>query len=249
MRKIPIKFIATDKNFLDIAPRPVPSSKIVPTWYKNTLTYSNDKKSVDRYNDPNSTIKMCMPVTDSMNAGYTITLPCDVWVFNEGENKIKFQWAWDELKLVGLQSKEYHELYPVPDNHYTQVFKWTNYWTVKTPKNWSCLFTHPLHHDDFPFKTMTALVDTDKFPIPINLPFFLKKDFSGLIPKGTPLVQIIPFKREKFVSEFSWDEGNVLSKIWTKAHTEFFGRYLKNFRSQKTFEEGEVKKSKCPFHW
>jgi hypothetical protein len=31
-----------------------------------------------------------------------------------------------------------------------------------------------------------------------NLPFFLKEGFEGIIPKGTPIAQIIPFKRESW---------------------------------------------------
>jgi hypothetical protein len=33
----------------------------------------------------------------------------------------------------------------------------------------------------------------------INFPFFLKKDFNGIIKAGTPIIQAIPFKRE------TWD--------------------------------------------
>jgi hypothetical protein len=249
MRKIPIKFIADTENFLEIAPKPMPASKNVPTWFKNTPSYLNDKKSVDRNNDPNSTIKKCMPATDALNAGYHIVLPCDVWVFNEGENRIKFQWSWDEITVVALQAKENHALYPIPNGFYSQAFKWVNHWITKTPKGWSCLFTHPMHQDELPFQCLPAMVDTDKFPLPVNFPFLLRKDFNGLIPKGTPIIQVIPFKRETFRSEYSWDKGNVFKKLWDKAHTEYFDRYLKNFRSPKTFEEGGLTKPKCPFHW
>jgi hypothetical protein len=41
------------------------------------------------------------------------------------------------------------------------------------------------------------------------MPFFITKDFVGLIPKGTPFAQIVPFKRESWESEvitFSFSE-------------------------------------------
>jgi hypothetical protein len=245
MSKVPITFIANTKNFLDVAPKPVPASRVVPNWFKNTPPYINDKKGIDPNNDPNSTIKKCMPVVDAMNAGYHIVLPCDVWVYNEGENRLKFQWSWDDITVVSVQAKQNHALYPTPDNCYNQAFKWVNHWITKTPKGWSCLFTHPMHHDDLPFRCLPALVDTDKFPEPVNFPFFLKKDFSGLIPKGTPIIQILPFKRDRFVSMYTFDKDNFFKKLWSKAHTEYFDRYLKHFRSPKVFEEGEV--AKCPF--
>lgn len=243
-KKVLIKFIAENKEFLDIAPKPEPSSHNLPVWFKNTPSYINGKKDIDVYSDPNSTIKKCMPVVDAMTAGYHIVLPCDLWVYNEGPDKIKFQWSWENLELISNTRKEQHALYPVPDGFYSTAFKWMNYWITKTPKGWSCLFTHPLHYDDLPFKCFTAMVDTDKYPSPVNFPFFLRKNFSGMIPKGTPLMQVIPFKREHFKSEFSYDKG-ILKNIWDKAQTEFFDRYLKNFRTPKNFEQGGI--SKCPF--
>jgi hypothetical protein len=37
--------------------------------------------------------------------------------------------------------------------------------------------------------------------MPVNLPFLLKDNFEGLIPKGTPIAQIIPIKRDNWNSE------------------------------------------------
>jgi len=246
-KKIIIDFVADNKEFLEIADKPPLASKNTPTWFKNTTAYVNGIKGIDTYSDPTSTIKKCMPVVDSMGAGYNITLPCDLWVINEGERKIKFQWAWDKLSLISEQRADQYSTYPIPQGFYDVAFKFLNHWIVKTPKNYSCLFTHPLHYDDLPFRCLPAIVDTDKFPIPVHFPFFLRKDFSGLIPKGTPIIQIIPFKRQTFRSRYSWDKGELLN-IWKKAHNTFFDRYLKNFRTPKIYEEGETKKSKCPFH-
>jgi len=53
---------------------------------------------------------------------------------------------------------------------------------VKTPKGYSCLFVDPMHGDAKPFKCLPAIVDTDEFTTPLNFPFFLDKNFSGIIP-------------------------------------------------------------------
>lgn len=246
---IPIQFIAETKEFLEIAPKPTVASKNVPEWFKKMPSYVNNVKGIDQYGDPTSTVKKCMPVNDCINAGYNIVLPCDVWITNHGDDKLKIQWAWENIKIVTGQRPDQHEGYPIPEGYNTSVFKFINHWIVKTPKNWSCLLTHPLHHEELPFRTLSSVVDTDRYPSPIHFPFFLKKGFNGLIPQGTPIVQIIPFKREKFRSTYSWDKDGKLATIWKKAHNIFFDRYLKNFRSPKTYEEGDVKVSKCPFHW
>ena len=43
-----------------------------------------------------------------------------------------------------------------------------------------------------------AIVDTDKEVLNFHFPMWLKKNFTGIITKGTPLAQIIPFKRESW---------------------------------------------------
>jgi hypothetical protein len=46
---------------------------------------------------------------------------------------------------------------------------------------------------------MEGVVDTDTYNAPVNFPFVLKNvNFEGLIPAGTPIAQVIPFKREEW---------------------------------------------------
>ena len=60
---------------------------------------------------------------------------------------------------------------------------------------------HPSQRHDLPFFTLTAIVDTDKFPNKLHLPFFIKEGFEGIIEAGTPIAQIIPIKRDVWKSE------------------------------------------------
>jgi hypothetical protein len=62
---------------------------------------------------------------------------------------------------------------------------------------------HPLNRVDLPFITISGIIDFDKsIHAPIgNIPFFIKKGFTGTIPAGTPMFQMIPFKREDWKSE------------------------------------------------
>jgi len=248
MSKNKIEFIAETKEMLDILERPYPAIKKMPDWICNIPSYIGGIRSVDQHSEPNSTIKKCMPVIDSMTVGYHIPVHSDIWIENDGifEN-INIKWAWHSLKIIDIQEKERMQTYPVPKEYYPIAFKFLNPWVIKTRKGWSCLFTHPMHHDDLPFRSLPAIVDTDKYPNGINFIFFLKKDFSGLIPKGTPIIQVIPFKRSLFKSEFSYDKGGFLKQQWEKASSEFFDVYKKFFRSPKKYEQGDVKK--CPFHF
>ena len=247
MNKKKIQFIAQNNELLHLLEKPYPAIKKLPDWISNTPSYVGGKKGIDNNGDPHTTIKKCMPVFDCLTAGYHMPLISDVWVENQGEQNIKFKWSWDVTPVVAVQQPERYTTYPIPDAYHGTVFKWLSPWIIKTPPGWSCLITHPMHYDDLPFFCLPAIVDTDKHPEYIHFPFFLKKDFGGLIEKDTPIVQIIPFKRQDFISEFSHDDG-YFKRQWQKAHAVFFDRYKRFFRSPKKYEQGEVKKtSKCPF--
>jgi hypothetical protein len=46
------------------------------------------------------------------------------------------------------------------------------------------------------FQVLSGVVDTDAFPTPVNFPFIATaEDGVHVLPKGTPLVQVIPFRR------------------------------------------------------
>ena len=57
------------------------------------------------------------------------------------------------------------------------------------------------NHDDR-FSIIPGIVDTDTYNIEINFPFVVNGDkypsLRSLIKRGTPIVQVIPFKREQW---------------------------------------------------
>jgi hypothetical protein len=105
------------------------------------------------------------------------------------------------LTEIHLRNSEI--LIPVP-NGYSGIFHfvWMTNAYLETPKGYSLLITHPFNRYDLPFITSTAIVDSDKFAmVPGRIPFFLQLGFSGLIPAGTPIAQVFPFKREPWVHQ------------------------------------------------
>jgi hypothetical protein len=81
------------------------------------------------------------------------------------------------------------------------LIKFHNLWTIEAPEGYAVLFTHPLNRVDLPFTTLTGIVDCDRyhdnwihFPARWNDP-----NFSGVLPKGTPVAQCVPVKRESWV--------------------------------------------------
>jgi hypothetical protein len=78
------------------------------------------------------------------------------------------------------------------------VLKFHNLWTIEAPEGYALLFTHPANRFDLPFVTLTGLVDCDRYHDSwINFPAYWREPgFRGVLPKGTPIAQCFPVKRE-----------------------------------------------------
>ena len=77
-------------------------------------------------------------------------------------------------------------------------FKFKMDFLIETPKGTSCYYLDPFLFDNPYFQTWQGVIDTDNFnQLTTNnmLIFYPKVDNSFIIPKGTPLVQIVPFVR------------------------------------------------------
>ena len=60
------------------------------------------------------------------------------------------------------------------------------------------LLSHPFNRFDLPFTTLSGIIDADGILARGNIPFFIKEGFEGIVKQGTPIFQIIPFKRENW---------------------------------------------------
>ena len=78
------------------------------------------------------------------------------------------------------------------------LIKFHNLWTIQAPEGYALLFTHPVNRFDLPFTTLTGLVDSDRYHDAwINFPaHWHDMDFRGVLPRGTPVAQCFPVKRE-----------------------------------------------------
>ena len=84
---------------------------------------------------------------------------------------------------------------------------------------------------------MSGIIDFDKsIHAQIgNIPFYIKRGFTGNIPAGTPMFQIIPIKREDWQSE-NQEYSNL---FWEKRIGErkgFADFYKKQVWQKKSFE-------------
>lgn len=233
IKKNTIIFIDTIGVNPDYAP--LPAKNFVPDWYKKTSAYiSENKKPTDEGIIP-MTIKKCMPVFDSITAGYIIKTFSDVYVFidKDDDDKQIHRYTWPQTDQIGFHPIEQAELHPMQNG--LSFPKWLNPWSIKTPKGYSVLIKNPSHIDSV-FTIMEGIVDTDDYNIPINFPFTMKdKNFEGLIPAGTPIAQVIPFKRE------NWKMKSGLKDKFKNVQTftfksSFSNVYRNDFRKEKKYE-------------
>jgi len=186
----------------------IPAKKHIPDWYKKTPVFHGDgKPHVRGHGGSSPTIKACAPFLDSMLTGYVVELWMDVEISKTrgmtGMGKEEPQIHWPAMPIpIQERSPAIAEHLPIPTGHYDKHYIWESPIIIEVPKGYSLLITHPLNRSDLPFTTLSAVVDADTNPMGAGaIPFFLKKDFEGIIPRGTPIFQVIPFKREAWVAE------------------------------------------------
>ena len=230
-----IEFYPKNSFIKEIIPPPSPVT--VPQWFKDVPLYRNgDKQLVVENGSANYTVKRCVPFLDSFSTGYTFNLWCDIQVRIINGVSI-LTWKSDPNSDVlnpVIERSEGH--LPIEETFLPFTFSWISHWGIKTPKGYSCIFTHPFNRTDLPFITTTGIMDTDKWGIWGNQPFALKKDWEGVIVSGTPIIQVIPFKRENWTSSINENLTKWANIENTKRTSLFSGYYKKYFWSKKSYK-------------
>ena len=218
-----ITFEAQTENVFEVREKPIPAIKMVPKWWKDVPKYSEGNKLILNP-DPNLTVKKCAPVLDVLGAGYIITLWADLFVEREDSNSFKITWSVQN-DVVEFWSDSQLSSFNIPPNFSKPAMKYLHGWNILTPPGWSTMFFHPVGYDDLPIRSVSGIVDTDILTTGINCPFFLKENFSGIIPKGTPMVQLLPFKRETWQANFTNPGDKKSSFELEKLKTKIVGSY------------------------
>jgi hypothetical protein len=197
-----IQFMPKNLITENILKNPEPSYKFLPEWYKKLKMHLSESKNYfHKDGNGNFTVKACPPFIDALTAGYMITLPCDITFVDENIYGYRVRWevSWNVIDNDHTEDQVFG--ITLPENYEKKPFKFIGNWKIKTPPGYSLLYTHPFYRYDLPFISTTGIVDSDVFDLSINIPFFIKKDFVGTIPAGTPISQIIPIKRDRWKKE------------------------------------------------
>ena len=193
---------------------PEPAVKHVPEWYKSLAKH--DQWNDDRHLRPVNHIgsdgaqvatKMCLPFFDALTSGYMYVLEDDLFVELEEDGRPILYWKGEVMLLDKRPTNDI----VVPDNCHPMHYGFRMNWFYETPPGHSVIITHPMNRHDLPFYTMSGIVESDIWGLPVFIAFFLKRGFQGIIPKGTPIMQIIPFKRDNWEMNVD-DNKNTLER-------------------------------------
>lgn len=184
-------------NWAEHLPQPMLARHGLPEWLRR-MPASVESQLMG---EPVDTLKQFPPFVDAMCAGFLMPLACDLEV-RDGE----ISWAWDlppgegvpvPLAPIGLYLSDQLVGTPfhVPDQ---TAFRFMNFWTIECALGVSLLCTHPVNRFDLPFRTLSGVVDCDSYKDGlVHFPaIWTDPEFDGVVPRGTPIAQCVPFHRE-----------------------------------------------------
>lgn len=181
-----------------ILPPPVAAARSLPSWLRSMPNTAFDAETSTMVR----TLKHCPPVIDALSLGYLVVLPVDVNVA-PGPS---FDWDWDPpaSSLAGLSRSplSFHVAAQGEGAPFARdgrrFLKFLNCWTITTDPGVSVLVTHPFNRPELPFSTLAGVVDTDRYGAGlVHFPAVWRDaGFVGTLPRGTPVAQIVPFRRE-----------------------------------------------------
>jgi len=226
---------------------PIPAKLNIPDWFKK-LNHTPMLR----------TVKGCMPFLDALTCGYILKLPQDLYVkHNVMDEEKKLQGSMfssvSPVTPFVLAKSINLNLYPnethppeqltgcpyIDKNKNLPFYKIMNPWIIKTPPGYSCLFTSVLNNEDDRFTPLAGVVDTDVFKNEINFPIVINGDkypvLETLLKKGTPYVQVIPFKRESWKMKISTNTTNEIRKNRIDYALQMFNIYKNKHWNKKSW--------------
>lgn len=173
------------------------------------------------------TWKSCPALLDVFITGYYLLTPCDITFKNFNpehvnscnENHIhpplefSYDKKWQQVNYENSLGKisisksfcnfrGIEEGLPNSDQYYNFTYAWIPNYFTQVPEGYTVLYTHPLNVPDLPFQTVSGFIDSSNILVGAGIvPFYIKKNWEGIIPAGTPYAQIIPIKNETWSSQ------------------------------------------------
>ena len=180
--------ITPEDNRLMTMPPYLNGPTTMPKWYKSLSKTRGMKK--------------CAAINDYLSLGITIPLWSNLYFRpNEEDNQweSRIENMSPPLRNIGVSGFNYEDsgqcpIHDVRKIEKAQIPKIISPWRIETAPGWSCLFLPVLWEPSTNYDVLPSIVHTD-FYHTTNLVLNIKANTDFMIPYGTPMYHIIPFKR------------------------------------------------------
>jgi hypothetical protein len=217
---------------------PYPAKKNLPNWYKSLEPYVDMRDGTVRSDDKghnytSASGKKCIPMFDAITAGYIIPTPTEIMVRMQNGRQL-FQWP--DTAVIDFHPPAQMSTHPrVSNDPDGGIPKFISPWGIQTPKGYSCLIIPPINGDTEIFRIIEGVVDTDSFNGVVHFPFWLDPTWEGTIAPGTPMAQVIPFKRDSYQMEIGQEDDNLIQASIRKLKLTFYNGYRDRFWNRKEY--------------
>ena len=219
-------------------PRPELAIKNIPEWYRTHEIHTNDTYRLSKDGTVNNTVKKCVAVFDAMTSGYLLKVPADIFIDATGKRIVYTQANIEDSSIISMHTPEQVKGLPFDRSIYMdEIFRIHPQWLIKTEDGYSSMFFHPMFHEDLSFRAISGVIDTDGFMSDGAFSILIKKGFKGVIEKGTPLIQVVPFKREEYeieVGKFKDYETEIIQQRML-VRSRFQGGYKRDVWKRKKY--------------
>ena len=204
-----IKFTPMDNRMMEMPPV-VNSTSNPPTWFK-------------RIHRNNGSLRTCAGTVDYLSAGVTLPLWTNVY-FRPTSDNTGWEFGADDMSppanvnIISGFPFESTGKCPMTDVREieTGVYpKLINPWRIETAPGWSTLFLPLLWEPNKNWSIVPAIVHTD-FYHTANVVLNITTDKEFNIRYGTPMVQLIPFKRSNDYEEILFGDESDFKYVATR---------------------------------
>jgi hypothetical protein len=243
-KKPKITFWADNEIISKVYPL-VPSNKFIPEWYRK----------LPQFTDKSNTVKRCPGIMKYLTHGYIVRTWLDVTIHTDVKhNNIKIEYT-EDFRNIGrknvfnyfqtsppitlMNEGTFGDPNPFPDNTFKRILKWQLGWHAQAPKGFDIWFAPLQYHFNPNFTATIGMMDS-RITEQLNIQVLWHPTESEVyIPAGTPLVQLIPVRREEIDHEILYDkDGKNAMRLKEK-----FARYWLrdsdrlNFMNEKYFDD------------
>lgn len=200
-----IEFIAALAGMDDLA-APVPARQATPEWFRQAPV--DIPGITGDFGLPLRGMKGCPGIMDYLGHGFILPAWTDIQI----DRKVTEEYGDNHQVVTGLRNDETvvsgfggpAMQMPVQGSESHYAIKLESPWVVRTPPGWSVMILPLAYGRDQDFEVLPGIVDTD---IMHQMHFVARLRFDGirLIELGTPLLQVIPFERQRHILSIQHD--------------------------------------------